>query len=218
MKLEAFKAGDYKQQYQYRSFSPAFINHAWNWDDGRVSTLLEQATKALGELNAFSLIVPDVDLFIEMHIVKEANQSSRIEGTQTQMDEAVMDIEQIAPERRDDWQEVQNYIQAMNQAIAGLKTLPLSTRLIRQTHAVLMSGVRGEHKTLGDFRVSQNWIGGSSCWFPSSGPLRYLQISRYPSSYPPGSGYPVPRMVSLNHPWSLDSGNPCRNDVHFKDL
>ena len=64
MKLEAFKAGDYKQQYQYRSFSPAFINHAWNWDDGRVSTLLEQATKALGELNAFSLIVPDVDLFI----------------------------------------------------------------------------------------------------------------------------------------------------------
>ena len=162
MKLEAFKAGDYKQQYQYRSFSPAFINHAWSWDDGRVSTLLEQATKALGELNAFSLIVPDVDLFIEMHIVKEASQSSRIEGTQTQMDEAVMDIEQIAPERRDDWQEVQNYIQAMNQAIAGLKTLPLSTRMIRQTHAVLMSGVRGEHKTPGDFRVSQNWIGGSS--------------------------------------------------------
>jgi Fic family protein len=77
------------------------------------------------------------------------------------MDEAVMDIEQIAPERRDDWQEVQNYIQAMNQAIAALKTLPLSTRLIRQTHATLMSGVRGEHKTPGDFRLSQNWIGGS---------------------------------------------------------
>ena len=57
MKLEAFKAGDYKQQYQYRSFSPALINHGWSWDDGRVGTLLEQATKALGELNAFSLIV-----------------------------------------------------------------------------------------------------------------------------------------------------------------
>jgi hypothetical protein len=57
MKLEAFKAGDYKQQYQYRSFSPALINHGWSWDDGRVGTLLEQATKALGELNAFSLFV-----------------------------------------------------------------------------------------------------------------------------------------------------------------
>jgi Fic family protein len=161
MKLESFKSGEYKQQYQYQSFSPTLINHGWSWDDGRVNTLLEQATKALGELNAFSLIVPDVDLFIEMHIVKEANQSSRIEGTQTQMDEAVMDIDQIAPERRDDWQEVQNYIQAMNQAIADLKSLPLSTRLIRQTHEILMSGVRGEHKTPGEFRVSQNWIGGS---------------------------------------------------------
>lgn len=162
MKLEAFKSGEYRQQYQYRSFSPAPVNHGWSWDDGRVGTLLEQATKALGELNAFSLIVPDVDLFIEMHIVKEANQSSRIEGTQTQMDEAVMDIEQISPERRDDWQEVQNYIRAMNQAILDLKTLPLSTRLIRQTHEILLSGVRGEHKRPGEFRVSQNWIGGTN--------------------------------------------------------
>lgn len=162
MKLEAFKSGKYKHQYHYRSFSPEPINHGWNWDDGRVSTLLEQATKALGELNAFSLIVPDVDLFIEMHIVKEANQSSRIEGTQTQMDEAVRDIEQIAPERRDDWQEVQNYIRAMNSAIAGLKSLPLSTRLLRQTHEILMSGVRGEQKMPGDFRLSQNWIGGTN--------------------------------------------------------
>ena len=106
MKLERFEAGDYKRQYGYESFSPSLINHAWTWDDGRINTLLEQATKALGELNAFSLIVPDVDLFIEMHITKEASQSSRIEGTQTQMGEAVMDREQIDPERRDDWQEV----------------------------------------------------------------------------------------------------------------
>ena len=70
MKLEAFKAGDYKQQYQYRSFSPALINHGWSWDDGRVSTLLEQATKALGELNAFSLIVKGAGVYILLFVVK----------------------------------------------------------------------------------------------------------------------------------------------------
>ena len=113
MKLEKFKAGKYRQQYQYQSFTPSPVNHVWMWDDPQINTLLEQATRSLSELNAFSLIVPDIDLFIRMHIIKEANTSSRIEGTRTQMDEAVMDQEQIDPERRDDWQEVQNYIQAM---------------------------------------------------------------------------------------------------------
>lgn len=82
--------------------------------------MLERATRALGELNAFSLMVPDIDLFVEMHITKEANQSSRIEGTQTAMDEALMSEELIAPEKRDDWREVRNYIDAMNTAVAEL--------------------------------------------------------------------------------------------------
>lgn len=162
MKFEEFQAGTHKQQYQYKSFQPAGINHSWSWEDPRINVLLEKATKALGELNAFTLIVPDVDLFIHMHIIKEANTSSRIEGTRTEMDEAVLDEESILPERRDDWREVQNYVQAMNTAIDELKTLPLSLRLLRNTHEILMSGVRGERKTPGEFRRSQNWIGGSS--------------------------------------------------------
>lgn len=161
MKFESFIAGDWQQQYQYKSFSPVTINREWSWEDPQINTLLERASRALAELDAFTLIVPDVDLFIQMHITKEANNSSRIEGTQTQMDEAVLDSYQLAPEKRDDWQEVQNYIQAINEAVDELTQLPLSNRLLKHTHAVLMQGVRGESKTPGEFRTSQNWIGGS---------------------------------------------------------
>jgi Fic family protein len=162
MKFEGFKAGKWVQRYQYRSFEPVPVNRGWFWEDPRINTLLEQANRALGELNAFSLIVPDIDLFIEMHVLKEAQTSSRIEGTQTGIDEALLPEEDIQPEKRDDWREVRNYIDAVNMAIAALKDLPLSNRLLKQTHEILMRGVRGEHKLPGNFRTSQNWIGGSS--------------------------------------------------------
>ncbi|KPA18007.1 toxin Fic, partial [Candidatus Magnetomorum sp. HK-1] len=75
MNLKNYKSGNWIQQYQYKSFSPSFINQEWTWDDPRINTLLEQTTQAIGELNAFSFIVPDVDLFIRMHVVKEASTS-----------------------------------------------------------------------------------------------------------------------------------------------
>ena len=162
MKFENFKAGTWTPRYQYKSFEPVLVDHAWIWEDSTINALLESANRALGELNAFSLIVPDIDLFIEMHVVKEAQTSSRIEGTQTGMDEALMTEDQIQPEKRDDWREVRNYVDAVNGAIAELQTLPLSNRLLRKTHEILMRGVRGENKQPGEFRISQNWIGGSS--------------------------------------------------------
>ncbi len=162
MKFEKFSSGSYKTQYQYKSFLPSKINQEWTWDDPRINVLLEKATQSLGELNAFSRIVPNVDLFIRMHILKEANTSSRIEGTKTEIDDVVMEVNSINPEKRDDWQEVQNYVGAMNEAILHLHELPLSLRLIKDTHRILMSNVRGERKTPGEFRKSQNWIGGSS--------------------------------------------------------
>ncbi len=162
MKFEQFKAGTWHPQYQYKSFSPSPVNHVWTWEDPAINTLLEDANRALGELNAFSLIVPDIDLFIEMHVVKEAQTSSRIEGTQTGIDEALLPEEQIQPEKRNDWREVRNYIDAVNVAIEELATLPLSNRLLKHTHEILMRGVRGEHKQPGEFRASQNWIGGAS--------------------------------------------------------
>lgn len=124
--------------------------------------MLEDATRALGELNAFTMIVPNVDMFIQMHITKEANTSSKIEGTRTEIDEVLVSKDQIDPEKRDDWQEVRNYISAMNTAVKELDSLPISNRLIKNIHGILLDSVRGETKLPGEFRRSQNWIGGAS--------------------------------------------------------
>ena len=162
MNIDKYKAGILKKQYGYSSFSPQMINHEWLVNDARVNNLLSEADRKLGELNAFSKLIPDVDFFIKMHIAKEATKSSRIEGTQTSIEEALQNAAYINPEKMDDWQEVHNYIAAMNFAINGLQKLPLSARLLKQTHKKLMQGVRGKHKLPGEFRTSQNWIGGTS--------------------------------------------------------
>lgn len=107
-------------------------------------------------------IAPNVDQFIHMHVAKEATMSSRIEGTRTEMEEVFLDPKDISPERRDDQIEVRNYIDALNTAIVELNRLPLSLRLLRNTHAILMRGARGASKAPGEFRKSQNWIGGAS--------------------------------------------------------
>jgi Fic family protein len=162
MKIEEFKAGQYQQEYKYKSFIPNKINHEWIWGNAKINSLLSEANLSLGNLNAFSLYVPDVDVFIKMHLVKEATQSSRIEGTRTEIEEALLKDDDIQPEKKDDWKEVQNYIEAMNNSISKLKTLPVSTRLLKESHKILMQGVRGEGKTPGEFRTSQNWIGGAT--------------------------------------------------------
>lgn len=163
MKIETFQPGAFRQQFQYQSFAPVEINGPWTWDSPDIHQLLAEANRHLGELNGLSLIVPDVDRFIQMHVIKEAQTSSRIEGTQTEMEEALEDDpEEIAPEKRDDWQEVRNYVNAMNEALAALERLPLSNRLLCDAHATLLKGVRGEGKTPGEFRRSQNWIGGAT--------------------------------------------------------
>lgn len=127
----------------------------------QVWQLLSRADRQLGRLDMYSEYV-NIELFIRMHIAKEATQSSKIEGTQTNIEEAFLPKEEIDSEKRNDWEEVQNYIAAMNEAVKLLHTLPFSSRLIRQTHKVLLQGVRGRHKQPGEYRRSQNWIGGAA--------------------------------------------------------
>jgi Fic family protein len=160
MDIKDFISGMHKQQFQYKSFFPNPVNIEWQISDNNLIHLLSEADIKLGELNAFSQLVPDIDFFIKMHIFKEATTSSRIEGTQTNIVEALQKEENIDPEKRDGWQEVQNYINVMNEAIVELKKLPLSNRLLRNTHRTLLQGVRGKYKLPGEFRKSQNWIGG----------------------------------------------------------
>lgn len=159
--IENFISGAHEQQYQYKSFAPSLINVEWRFSDPQVLTLLENASQLLGELNAFSQLIPNADFFIRMHITKEATTSSRIEGTQTNMEDALIDESDINPECRDDWDEVQNYITAINFSIKELEKIPLSNRLLKESHKVLLQGVRGKHKQPGEFRASQNWIGVS---------------------------------------------------------
>lgn len=161
-KMSQYKSGHYEKGIGYQYFVPEGINKPYTWSDNALNELLEKASIKLGELNSYARLVPDMDLFIQLHVTKEAVLSSRIEGTQTNMPEAFMTREEINPEKRNDWQEVHNYTRAMNEAINALHELPLSTRLLKQAHATLLSNARGEHKMPGEFRRSQNWIGGKS--------------------------------------------------------
>ncbi|MEP7268142.1 MAG: Fic family protein [Saprospiraceae bacterium] len=160
--MKDFLSGNYQMQGSFKSFEPSLINRHWVLDDMEIISLLSKADKEIGRLDSFSNHIPNIDLYIQMHILKEATQSSRIEGTQTNIEEALLDKDEIEPGKKDDWEEVQNYIIAMNGAVQHLKELPISTRLIKMTHKILMQGVRGHHKLPGEFRTSQNWIGGAT--------------------------------------------------------
>ena len=163
IQLEEFNAGHIEMGTGgYRYFVPSFVNDQWIWESPEINSLLESAAVQLGQLNSFARLVPNIDLFIQLHVTKEAVISSRIEGTQTNIDEALMPEEEIKEERKNDWKEVRNYVTALNHAIDKLSELPLSSRLIKTTHGHLMDSVRGQEKQPGAFRQSQNWIGGTS--------------------------------------------------------
>ncbi len=160
--MKNFKSGKHIRQGTYQSFQPDKINRWWTLENIEIINLLGKADRQLGRLDMYSEYIPNIDLFISMHVLKEATQSSKIEGTKTNIEEALLEKSEVSEEKRNDWEEVQNYIEALNTAIKELDKLPFSTRLIKRTYKILLQGVRRKHKGPGEFRTSQNWIGGAS--------------------------------------------------------
>ena len=162
MDIKQFKSGKRLMADRYSYFLPNEINHDWVISDTKLQQQIERASLRLGELNSFARFVPSINLFIQSYVMKEAVTSSRIEGTRTNIEQAFSDEVDIKPENRDDWRETTQYVEAMNYALEKLNDIPLSSRLIKGAHQVLLSHVRGKHKSPGHFRKSQNWIGGAT--------------------------------------------------------
>jgi Fic family protein len=144
----------------YDAFLPAPLPPKLVYDDELVMAL-SRADAALSELSGLGRHLPNPHLLIAPYVRREAVLSSRIEGTMTTLRELLLEEVAEGAARRDpaDVREVRNYVAALEHGVARLKTLPLSLRLVRELHARLMKGVRGEHATPGEFRRTQNWIG-----------------------------------------------------------
>lgn len=143
----------------YQSFRPAPLppNPPIELTEELVSKLVE-ANKKLATLDSLSSHIPSMDLFVSMYVRKEALLSSQIEGTQCTLDDILNPF--LEENQNLNVSDVVNYVKATEFALSRLKTLPLCNRLMKETHAVLMEGVRGKEKSPGEFRTSQNWIGG----------------------------------------------------------
>lgn len=129
--------------------------------DSEMIELLSRADRMLGRLDGVTETLPDPELFVAMYVQKEAVLSSQIEGTQASLID-VFDSE-LSKEKREDIGDIVNYVGAMNYGLERLKEFPLSLRLIREIHQVLLSSGRGSKRNPGEFRTSQNWIGAPGC-------------------------------------------------------
>ena len=151
-----------KGDLQYKTFVPNFLPFEIKGDD-ELQSLLSKADLALGRLDGIAETLPDVDFFILMYIRKEATLSSQVEGTQATFADVLKAEAKVEDlEIHKDVDEILNYIKAMNYGLERLKSFPLSLRLIKEIHKILLEGVMGEGREPGEFRQSQNWIGGTS--------------------------------------------------------
>lgn len=158
------RAGRYVQQSTgYKAFIPAPLPPQPDIDfDGELRTLLSNADRDIARLDAIASLLPNPDLFVSMYVRHEAVLSSQIEGTQSTLEDVLaFEADAAQNDAPKDVAEVVNYVRAMNHGLKRLDELPLSLRLLREIHGELMQGTRGGEKSPGEFRKSQNWIGGT---------------------------------------------------------
>lgn len=154
--LTTIKTGEEK----YSTYFPNSLPPAINYDS--IVSLLEKANQAIGELNGIVDVTPDPAIINYMYVRKEAVLSSQIEGTQSTLDDLLKyEVDRTTGIPINDVEEVSSYVNALQYGLKRLKTLPLSLRLIKEVHALLLKNSRGKTKSPGEFRKSQNWIGGT---------------------------------------------------------
>ena len=143
MKLESYKAGRYIRVEDYRAFIISGINYEWVWEDAGLNKLVSEASRELGELNCYSKLTPNVDTYIKMLMRMEINKSNKIEGASTSLEEDLVDDENISENKKEDKERAKRYLNATNYAIQNIKD-------------------NADQKTLGKFRMSQNFVGGDT--------------------------------------------------------
>lgn len=193
-----FQSGTYRNIKDFKAFIPSFINRDYTVSDGRILALLELAGRYIGELNAYSKNLPNIQSFLYMLALEEATISNKIEGTRITVNEVLSPDEEILPEMRNEKTEVINYLNSLDYSYSRLtgvsniltepvkdnvETIPFCTRLIKEAHKILLTNSRGEQKLPGEFRTSQNWIGGTMPSTASFVPPPYEELPELLSDF-----------------------------------
>ncbi len=157
-----FKAGEYREQYEYESFEPALINREMDWLSDRKISLSAKVDEEIKGFKSFLEENNDVKYFVDVLQLKEAGASCRMDAAKVNFTETLLPLEFIKPDRMNDWLDVMNYLEALKFARERIEDLPISFRLLNEIHSIALAGPKGEKKTPGEIRKSQTWVGGEN--------------------------------------------------------
>lgn len=163
MKLEGYKSGMYTRVEDYRAFILSKINYNWGWEDSKINKLLAEASFRLGELNSYSLIEPNMDIYIKTYTKVEAINSCKIDQKEVKIEEAFGENKGTEEEKKLIIKEVQNCESGIRYGIEKVKDVQkINTKLLSEIHGILMQELGKEERNVGKLRTSQNWVGGDT--------------------------------------------------------
>lgn len=178
MKLEGYKSGIYNRVEDYRAFILSKINYNWGWEDSKINKLLEEASFRLGELNSYSLLVPNIDIYIKMFNKFEAINSCKIDEREAKIEEILGENKELDENTLEVLKDIQNLEAGMNYGKDKVKNgESIDTRMLGEIHKILMEGTKKEESTIGRLRNSQNWIGGDTPKNATFVPPPYAEVA-----------------------------------------